>query len=93
MSDQITPLNIGIVGSGPAALMAGSQCVLNGHSVSFFEKKKTAGRKFLVAGQGGFNLSNSEEMEAFISRYDGNEIQNCIREFTPNNLVEFLIQL
>ena len=85
-----TKLNIAIVGSGPAALMAGSQAILNGNSVTFFEKKKTAGRKFLVAGDGGFNLSNSENLEDFVSRYDANQLQEMIRQFTPNDLVEWL---
>lgn len=93
MSAQNTALRIAIVGSGPAALMAGSQCVLNGHSVSFYEQKKTAGRKFLVAGQGGFNLSNAEELETFVSRYDAFQIQEMIRQYSPNNLVEWLSKI
>jgi uncharacterized flavoprotein (TIGR03862 family) len=93
MSKDKTPLRIAIVGSGPAALMAGSQCVLKGYSVSFYEKKKTAGRKFLVAGQGGFNLSNAEDLDAFVSRYDANQIQDLIRDFTPNNLVDWLDEI
>ena len=83
-------LNVAIIGSGPAALMAGSQAILNGHSVTFFEKKKTAGRKFLVAGDGGFNLSNSENLEDFISRYDAIQIQEMIGQFSPNDLVDWM---
>ncbi|MDD2982633.1 MAG: TIGR03862 family flavoprotein [Crocinitomicaceae bacterium] len=90
MSKDQSALRIAIVGSGPAALMAGSQCVLKGYSVSFYEKKKTAGRKFLVAGQGGFNVSNAVELETFISRYDAVQVQQMIRQFTPNNLVDWL---
>lgn len=93
MSNINLKLNIAIVGSGPAALMAGSQCILKGHSVSFYEKKKTAGRKFLVAGQGGFNLSNSENLVDFIAKYDAVAVRDCIRQFNPINLVEFLLEL
>ena len=93
MIDSDAPLTIAIVGSGPAALMAGSQAILNGDCVSFFEKKKTAGRKFLVAGQGGFNLSNAEDLNDFIARYDAKQIQNIIRQFTPNDLVQWLDEI
>lgn len=85
--------NIAIIGSGPSALTAGSQAILNGNSVTFFEKKKTAGRKFLVAGDGGFNISNAEELEDFISRYDSSPIQQMIRQFSPNDLVEWMNQI
>ncbi len=93
MNQERSVLNIAIIGSGPAALMAGSQCVLKGHSVSFFEKKKSAGRKFLVAGAGGFNVSNSENSADFISRYDAIQMQNMIRQFSPIDLVDWLNKL
>ncbi len=93
MSEQNRKLNVAIVGSGPAALMAGSQSVLQGHQVTFFEKKKAAGRKFLVAGQGGFNLSNAETLEAFIDRYDAAQMKEMIASFTPDHLVDFLRQI
>ena len=57
---------IGIVGTGPAALMAGTKLLAEGYSVQFFDQKKAAARKFLVAGNGGFNLTNSEECINFI---------------------------
>lgn len=84
------PLKIGIVGTGPAALMAGSQCVLNGHEVHFFDHKKAAGRKFLVAGHGGFNLSNAEAPADFLSRYNGDEIRKFVKGFDNQQLVAWL---
>lgn len=83
-------MNIAIVGTGPAALMAGSQCVLRGHSVTFYEQKKAAGRKFLVAGHGGFNLSHAEEQATFLSRYSGPEIRACVAQFDNDALVQWL---
>lgn len=83
-------MNIAIVGTGPAALMAGSQLLLRGNQVTFFEHKKAAGRKFLVAGHGGFNLSHAEETELFLSRYSQEEIRNCVRRFDNVQLVEWL---
>lgn len=83
-------MNIIIVGTGPAALMAGSQLINKGHKITFFEQKKAAARKFLVAGHGGFNLSNSIEKSAFLNMYDKAEIKEIVAAFDDNDLVNFL---
>ncbi|TXI85475.1 MAG: aminoacetone oxidase family FAD-binding enzyme, partial [Crocinitomicaceae bacterium] len=62
--------SIAIVGTGPAALMAGTLLVENGFDVQFFDHKKAPARKFLVAGHGGFNLTNTEELPSFCDKYD-----------------------
>ena len=54
-----------IVGMGPAGLMAGTILLEQGFEVHFFDHKKADGRKFLVAGNGGFNLTHSEISETF----------------------------
>jgi predicted flavoprotein YhiN len=54
-----TPL-VAVVGGGPAGLLAAQRLAEAGYRVQVFEQKATVGRKFLVAGHGGFNLSNSE---------------------------------
>jgi uncharacterized flavoprotein (TIGR03862 family) len=84
------PLKIGIIGTGPAALMAGTILAESGHSVHFFDQSKAPGRKFLVAGHGGFNLTHSEEIESFISRYDCDLIRKSVQMFTNNDFVDFL---
>lgn len=86
-------MNAAIVGTGPAALMAGSQLLIKGHRVTFFEHKKAAGRKFLVAGHGGFNLSHSEPEDLFLSRYSHEEIRSCVRRFGNQDLVEWLREI
>jgi uncharacterized flavoprotein (TIGR03862 family) len=63
-----TPL-VAIVGGGPAGLLAAQRLAEAGYRVQVFEQKATVGRKFLVAGHGGFNLSNSEEISTFASHY------------------------
>lgn len=85
--------NVVIVGTGPAALMAGSQLLLRGFSVSFYEHKKAAGRKFLVAGHGGFNLSNAEQISEFVEKYSHEAIKQCVRKFDNQQLVLFLDQI
>lgn len=83
-------MKVGIVGTGPAALMAGSQYLLRGFEVSFYDHKKAPGRKFLVAGHGGFNLTHSESKSDFLSRYDCKEIKKCVEKFDNQALIDWL---
>ena len=82
-----------IIGAGPASLMAASQAIKKGDEVLVFEKMKTAGRKFLVAGDGGFNLSHIGDFDEFVSYYSHPQMANFIRQFTNNDLVLFLKEL
>lgn len=84
------PKHILIVGTGPAALMAGTFLLEAGHKVTFYEQKKAAGRKFLVAGHGGFNLSNSIDETTFLDMYDREEIREMVQAFDVAKLVQFL---
>ena len=78
-------MKIGIVGMGPAGLMAGSQLAKAGYEVHFYDHKKAGGRKFLVAGNGGFNLTHSEGIISFIEKYDKVLIQQAVKEFDNND--------
>ncbi|WP_460619870.1 BaiN/RdsA family NAD(P)/FAD-dependent oxidoreductase [Hymenobacter ruber] len=60
---------VAIVGGGPAGLMAAQRLAERGWKVQLFEAQATVGRKFLVAGHGGFNLSNAEDAGPFAGRY------------------------
>lgn len=81
---------IHIVGAGPSGLMAAQEFALKGHPVVIYDHKPAAGRKFLVAGHGGFNLTHSEDLELFVSRYDAKEIQAIVRRFTNQDTVYWL---
>ena len=83
-------MKIGIVGMGPAGLMAGSQLAKAGNEVHFYDHKKAGGRKFLVAGNGGFNITHSEEITSFIEKYDQKFIQKAVKEFDNNDWINFL---
>jgi uncharacterized flavoprotein (TIGR03862 family) len=61
--------SIAIIGGGPTALTLAAQLDENKFDVTIYERNAALGRKFLVAGDGGFNLTHSEEIEQFISRY------------------------
>lgn len=85
--------SIAIVGTGPAALMAGTLLVENGFNVQFFDHKKAPARKFLVAGHGGFNLTNAEDLVSFCDKYDSEKVKNAVRFFTPQNFIDFLAKI
>lgn len=60
---------IGIVGGGPAGLMAAEAASAAGASVVLFEALPTAGRKFLMAGKSGLNITHSEAFGPFSGRF------------------------
>lgn len=58
-----------IIGGGPAGLMAAEVLAAAGVRVEVFDAMPSVGRKFLLAGVGGMNITHSEEREPFLSRY------------------------
>lgn len=82
---------IAIIGGGSSALMLAAQLNEEKFDVTIYERNSAVGRKFLVAGNGGFNLTHSEELEKFILRYTPSELfKNIISSFTNNDLREWL---
>lgn len=70
MTDAPLPLpGLAIVGGGPAGLMAAEVARAAGVEVDLYEAKGSVGRKFLIAGKGGLNLTHAEPRPAFDSRY------------------------
>ncbi|MDD2368274.1 MAG: TIGR03862 family flavoprotein [Sulfuricurvum sp.] len=62
--------HIVIIGAGPAGLMAADILSAAGMSVDIYESKPSVGRKFLMAGKGGLNITHNEPIDDFILRYD-----------------------
>ena len=62
---------LAIIGGGPAGLRVAEVASAAGLAVTLYEGKRSVGRKFLVAGKGGFNITHAEELEAFATRYRG----------------------
>ncbi len=58
-----------IIGAGPAGLIAAESLLNAGIRVDIYDANPSAGRKFLLAGKGGLNLTHSEPFEKFVSRY------------------------
>ncbi len=63
------PPFIAVIGGGPAGLMAAETARAAGAEVALFERKGSVGRKFLIAGKGGLNLTHGEPRPAFDARY------------------------
>ena len=71
----VTLPGLAIVGGGPAGLMAAEVARAAGVEVDLFEAKGSVGRKFLIAGKGGLNLTHAEPMPGFARRYGARETE------------------
>ena len=79
---------IGIVGGGPAGLMAAEVLSARGHAVTVLEAMPTIGRKFLFAGKSGLNITHSELFARFVSRFGAANarLRAALEAFTPDDL-------
>src|SRR3981189_78167 len=64
-----TQTQAAIIGAGPAAPLAAEVLAQGGTSVTVYDAMPSAGRKFLMAGRGGLNLTHSEPLPQFLARY------------------------
>ena len=86
----IHPLRIAVIGGGPAGLMAAEVLAGAGSAISvqLYDAMPSVGRKFLLAGKGGLNLTHSEGAEAFLGRYGERSAQLAplLAAFGPNEV-------
>ncbi len=85
--------NIAIVGAGPAGLMAAEKLADLAQAsdrsgsvlITVYDRMSSVGRKFLLAGRGGLNLTHSEDLAAFMSRYKGSQakLEAALTHFPP----------
>jgi len=77
-----------VVGGGPAGLMAAETLAQAGVRVTVFDAMPSVGRKFLMAGRGGLNLTHSEALDAFMPRYReaAPKLASAIEAFPPQQL-------
>ena len=85
---------IAIIGGGPAGLRAAEVAVGMGASVTLYDTKPSVGRKFLVAGKSGLNLTNSADFEDFLAHYSGRDFpvdrwRSYLKEFDNYHLSEW----
>src|SRR5437588_2763675 len=80
--------SVAIIGAGPAGLMAAEVLAQGGAAVTVYDAMPSAGRKLLMAGRGGLNLTHSEPLPAFLARYRGAapNLAAAIDAFSPQAL-------
>lgn len=80
--------DVAIVGAGPAGLMAAQLLSAQGAKVHVFDGKASVGRKFLLAGKGGLNLTHAEAFERFVERYGDAQplLQPLLQDFGADQL-------
>jgi hypothetical protein len=83
--------DIAVVGGGPAGLMAAQVLAEAGQAVTVYDRMPSLGRKLLMAGRGGLNLTHSEPLAQFMARYGPASpvLAPWIEAFPPDALVDW----
>ena len=94
-SAQQTAPSAAIIGGGPAGLMAAEVLARAGVRVDLYDAMPSVGRKFLLAGVGGMNITHSEGKQAFLSRYGERReaIARLLGEFDADSLRAWIHEL
>jgi len=90
--DTVLPQTVAVIGGGPAGLMAAEVLIEAGIKVDFYDAMPSVGRKFLMAGKGGMNISHAVPYDKFLSRYGASctNIKPMLDQFTPQALREWV---
>ena len=85
---DISQTQVAVIGAGPTGLMAAEVLAQGGAHVTVYDATPSAGRKFLMAGRGGLNLTHSEGLPAFLTRYGEAmpQLAAAITAFPPDAL-------
>ena len=89
---QGQPRAVAVIGGGPAGLMAAEVLSRGGVHVDLFDAMPSVGRKFLLAGKGGMNITHAEPLDAFLSRYGARrpQIAPLLAAFGPQALRDWI---
>ncbi len=89
------PRRVIIIGGGPAGLMAAEVLASSGVQVDLYDAMASVGRKFLLAGKGGMNLTHAEPAENFLSRYAASQraLTPMLAEFDARALCDWCADL
>ncbi|MDP9045058.1 MAG: TIGR03862 family flavoprotein [Pseudomonadota bacterium] len=81
-------LHVAVIGGGPAGLMAADVLAAGGARVDLYDAMPSVGRKFLLAGRGGLNLTHGEPFETFLGRYGARRsvLEPLLRDFGPTEV-------
>jgi uncharacterized flavoprotein (TIGR03862 family) len=88
MSPLSSPPHVAVIGGGPAGLIAAEALGRSGAAVTVYDRMPSLGRKLLMAGRGGLNLTHGEDFERFVARYAGaaGSLRPLIEAFRPEDL-------
>ncbi len=88
MSEGTVAPAVAVIGAGPAGLMAAEVLRAAGCTVTVYERMPSAGRKLLMAGRGGLNLTHTEDLPHFLGRYRQarERLAPAIEDFPPSAL-------
>lgn len=78
-----------VIGAGPAGLMAAEELAQAGHRVVVCEAKPTVGRKFLMAGKSGLNVTKAENLPKFMAQFDSPWLMPILAEFGPDQVQDW----
>ncbi|MEX1252377.1 MAG: TIGR03862 family flavoprotein, partial [Hyphomonas sp.] len=86
---------VAIIGAGPAGLMAAEAALAGGARVDIYDAMPSAGRKFLMAGKSGLNITHSEDEALFRTRYDAPDkrLAAMVEAFGPGEIVKWMAGL
>ncbi len=92
MTQPTAAVDVAVIGGGPAGLMAAEVLAGGGRSVVAFDAMPSPGRKFLLAGKGGMNITHAEPADAFRSRYGQrrDRIAPLLDAFGPDELRQWI---
>jgi uncharacterized flavoprotein (TIGR03862 family) len=88
---QTVPI-VAVIGGGPAGLMAAEVLAQSGARVEVYDAMPSVGRKFLMAGKGGMNITHAEPFDVFLTRYGArrDQIEPLLSAFSPDALREWI---
>ncbi|MCQ4262203.1 aminoacetone oxidase family FAD-binding enzyme [Stutzerimonas stutzeri] len=92
MSPPAPTYRVAIIGGGPAGLMAAEVLSGAGVAVDLYDAMPSVGRKFLLAGVGGMNITHAEDYSAFVGRYGerAERLRPLLDAFNPGALREWI---
>lgn len=86
------PFRVAVIGGGPAGLMAAQAVASSGAQVDLFDAMPSVGRKFLLAGRGGMNITHAEGYQSFVTRYgrQSHRLRPALDQFGPQQVRDWV---